>query len=331
MNINTPQENTEITTPNTWNEMTQEQALTIYAILMRNTGDILEPHEVLATKRILLFQSLTGVTDQVLEEWRQDCFDTYGEMDGKVSFLSELKQVSEEVTKFLFEDELDDEGNPTGNHTIALTLTRNLFPKISHTRGNKKKKKSKGYKNTSKEIIFYGPSDELNNLTIYELGTAFTFFENYLQEIKNGDEFAAKKTTDYLISLLWRESKPTTKANKLSNYQGDRRLPYLNHEEAVERRMKKIQHLPEQIKQLIMFWFASCRQQIINSYPNVFQPSTGEKLGGNQYGWGGTLLALADKDLSKLDQVSQQNHHNALTLLSLLEDERKTAALQQPL
>lgn len=322
MNINTPQENTEITIPNTWDEMTQEQALTIYAILMRNTGDILEPHEVLATKRILLFQALAKVDDRFLEAWRKDCFDTYGELDGKASFLSELKQVSEEATKFLFEAELNDQGEPTGNYSIALKLTKNFFPKISYTRDKKKKGKKK------QEKIFYGPSDGLENLTIYELGQSFTYFESYLQDIKNGDEFAANKTIDFLIAMLWRDGKPKNTNNKLSAYQGDRRRPYLNHEDAVEFRVKKIQHLPEQIKQLIMFWFASCRQQIINSYPNVFQPSTGGKIGGNQYGWGGTLLALANKDLSKLDQVSQQNHHNALTLLSLLEDERKTTALQ---
>ena len=318
---------TQITTPDSWNQLTTQQALTTYGIIMQETGNFLEPHELLPAKRIFLTQHLMQVDDNFLKAWEKDCIDANHKEDGKEIFLSELQQLTTAVTAFLFEEEETEDEDAPKKFSISLSLTKCPYPEITYTR-KKKKKKSKGFKKKGKENFFYGPADGLNNITIYELGQAFTVFENYIREAQAGDDFAANHSIHHLLAILYREGKPETKANQLSNFQGDRRLPYLNHESTVERRMEKIKFLPEEVKQLLLFWFASCRQTIINSYRNVFQTSTAENLGGNQYGWGGTLLALADKDLSKLDSISKQNAHNALTLLSLLEDERKALALK---
>ena len=92
-----------------------------------------------------------------------------------------------------------------------------------------------------------------------------------------------------------------------------------------KKRTERIKTLPVDTKKLILFWFASCRQQIIASYQNIFRHSSkmeikGEKV-GNDYGWSGMLLSLAN-GIVHLEQVSKQPFHDGLIYLSYLEDQR---------
>ena len=41
---------------------------------------------------------------------------------------------------------------------------------------------------------------------------------------------------------------------------------------------------------MILFWFASCRQQIIEQHPNIFTSEKRDRQ-GNDYGWGGVLMS----------------------------------------
>jgi hypothetical protein len=81
---------------------------------------------------------------------------------------------------------------------------------------------------------------------------------------------------------------------------------------------------------VLVFWFICCRAQIIRAYPNIFthnpQGEAGEPA-GNDYAWGGILLNLAD-GLPNLDAVAQQHYANALTYLSMLEDQRKKQEME---
>lgn len=291
-----------IEVPNNWNHLPLKKQLYCYAILLTDTKHLLSPQEVLPAKKIMLMQALLDMDDDYLKLWKEDCLIVDPEM-GETIFNSEVAELSKIADCFFDRIEPEQIGDPE-TFQIKLGLTKNPFPEIE-----RKKQKKK----------YYGPADELENLTIAELGDTFTFFENFL---KTNDEDWANK----LIATLYRPAKQKTKANKQSAYGGDIRQPYIGHEAMVKKRKEKVKLLPPPVKQLIIFWFASCRQHIINSYQNIFVAPEGEQA-GNNYGWGGVIMSLAD-GLQNIDAVAAQPANTALIYLSYLEDQRKKAELR---
>lgn len=317
-----------INTKEDWNELTLEEQLTCYAILMQETGNLLEAHEVLPTKRIFLLKELMKVGDEFFAAWMKDLIEE-DPQDGLDVFHEQLKYLSDEVTGFFFDEQENEDEDAPKQFTMALGLTKCPYPQISRKlKLYQKEKNFQNLKKAKKEITFYGPGDGLENITIYELGTAFTLFENYLNAEREEKQKDVNKYVNQLIATLWREGKTDHKANRLAAFQGDRRLPLLNYEAAVDRRIKPISMLPKSVKQLILFWFASCRQKIINSYPLIFRLPEGGASSKNNYGWAGTLFALS-KDFDKVDVVSQQNANTALLYLSYLEDQRKLQEIKK--
>jgi len=288
--------------PQSWNELTLKQQLTIYHILLSNMHGLLpDVAENIATKRIAIAQFLLGLTNT--RKWRLDLQSEYGAEDGDTLFIGELDAVARACTDWLFERIEEKEGYPE-QYRIEFGLTKTPWPQIEYKNRKSGKKK-----------IWCGPADALANVTIYELGMAFYQFEEYLRtkQIEH---------LNRLLAILWRPSKPSTPENRRSGYEGDHRLPLLKHEAMIPKRMKKIAGLPKEVKQLLLFWFASCRMKIIEAYPNIFKapPAAGERV-GNDYSWGGVLLSLAG-GLVHLDAVAQHTYSNAFTYLSYLEDQR---------
>ena len=82
--------------------------------------------------------------------------------------------------------------------------------------------------------------------------------------------------------------------------------------------------LPREVKQIMVFWFASCRQQIIEQYPDLFNaPGSGSP---SKYGWAATLMAMAG-NITQLDTVSAQPAEDALTYLDYLNEQAKKAEI----
>ena len=113
-----------------------------------------------------------------------------------------------------------------------------------------------------------------------------------------------------------------TRENKRVEYYGDIRMSVYRLEHLIDKRVKIVQSLPVIVKQIILFWFASCRRAIIQAYPRVFQPQdeyaiAGEVV-GNDYSYGDMLLALAG-GIHHLDQVSERPYGDGLVYLSYLE------------
>lgn len=293
--------------PQSWNALTLRQQIICYGILMTDAGAYYEPQELPPLKKIQLIMGLLSLDETFMRTWEEDNIAEMGPEDGHLLFLSELDNILA-AANFLFKPA----ESPITNHQspiiINLGLTKNPFPILERP-----------HKITKRPVRYFGPADGLENVTIYELGVAFNLFEKFMQTRQ--ESYAIT-----LLATLWRPGKPVTPENKRSAYQGDRRLPYLHHEATVAMREKHIATLPLQVRHLLLFWFASCRQAIVDSYPNVFtgQPQSD----GNQYGWGGVLLSLAG-GIVHLDAVAQQPHSNALAYLSYLEDERKRAKLKQ--
>jgi len=299
-------DNRTVTIPDSWNGLSLRNQLCLYGILLTNHKSYFAPEELMPAKRIMIVQELLDLKPEFMQKWEADCVQE-DEENSNLIFLSELNEVLK-LADFLFDIKENEAGDTL--YSIKLGLTQNPYPEL-HWR----KKASNKLKR------LYGPDDELKNISLYELALSFTLFEKYL---KTGD----KQHMLELIATIYRPSKPITKANKQSGYKGDRRLPILDHERMVKKRMERMKNLPDPILHIITFWFAGCRNHIINKYANLFSSGdTGEKT-GNDYGWGAVILNLAG-GLTELKKVSKQKYSNAFTYLSYLEDQRKLAELDK--
>lgn len=291
-----------LTLPDSWNECDTKQRIMIYTILMMDNDPILTDVEILPTQRILILQQLTGWDRFFLNRLKNTLQQVHGIEGGELMFNTMLLEASTEVAAPYLEV------SESGSYSMSFTLTQCPFPEIQ-------------YKHRGRRRSIFAPADGLDNLTIYELCIAFTLFENYLAE-------PGPKTADVLLATLYRPPKPATAENRARAYEGDRRIPYQGYEATVTGRIQRVKDLPAITKQLILFWFASCRHAIIAAYPNLFD-TTGNKAEkvGNDYGWGGLLISLAG-GLADLNTIGQQSWQNAFTYLSYLEDQRKTAEMR---
>jgi hypothetical protein len=279
------------TIPHTWDDLDQRQLLICYQIVMDlRINRIFEGPEQIALRRMELTKALLELSDDFLKQW---------EADAGEDFFDEFDQVIQTVSAFAFEPAGDDK------YQIALTRYTCPYPQLEHPGGP-----------------LYAPADELENITIYELGMSFKAFETFAQ---TGDLEAMHR----LLAILYRPGKLMTEENILSDYQGDRRLPLYNHETTIPRRMEHMAKLPALVSQVIVFWFACCRQRIVNSFPNIFKAPEGEQQ-GNDYSWAGVILNLADGVVHE-ETVSNKNYGTALVYLSMLEDRRKEQEMKQKL
>lgn len=279
--------------PAAWNDLTLTQLLTCYQLMMdQRINQIFEGAEQLSWRRIEITRAILQLGDELMAQWEQDA----GE-----DFFDEYKQVVLAASAFAFEKVGDEQ------YQMALTLTKCPYPQL-----------------IDEERTYYGPADELDNITIYELGMSFKAFEAFAQT-------GELKHLHRLLAILYRPGKPDTEANQLSGYQGDRRLPLYNHETTIPARMERMARLPQLVSQVILFWFASCRQQIVNSFPNIFKADEGDvQAQGNDYSWAGVILNLADGVVHE-EIVSKKNYGTALVYLSMLEDRRKEQEMKQKL
>lgn len=297
--------------PSSWNDLSLQQQITCYAIIMTDTGKLLAPFEILPAKKIALLQYLLQLPPFFFQKRERGFLrQAYG-ADAQTIALSEINDLFA-VIDFLFEKQETAEDQPE-QYAIQLGLTKCPYPHIEFTTRS-------GKNRTRRKTRWYAPADGLHNMTLYELSHTFTRLENYL---RTQDETHLLE----LLAIIYRPTKPKTKENIASNYKGDIRLPYREHETTVETRKKRIENLPKSVKQLLVFWFTSCRQAIIRRYPNIFTTPKGDTTMGNNYGYAALLLNLAG-GIIHLDTVSDQNFHNAFTHLSYLEDQRKLAALR---
>ena len=289
----------DLTLPTSWNKLSLEQCLKAYSIIMSDTSHIFEEQELVPAKRILLFKTLSGITEEELRQWQENTIAEDPE-HGEQVFLAGLNAALESCD-FLFDIETSDDGADTSHqYAIKLGLTRCPWPALDRKRKN------------GKIRSYYAPADGLANVSFLELCTTFSLFEQYIQDY---DEDILHE----LLAVLYRPPKPRTKENKASAYGGDQRQPYLGHEGMVAKRKKWMATLTPRVKQLLLFWFASCRQSIIEQYPDLFTSQGGQ---GSKYGWGALLMAMAG-GLQHMDAVSAQPAMDALTYLDYLNEQAR--------
>ncbi len=247
-------------------------------------------------------QYIMGLSPDMMAKWEADALREDPE-NGEAIFLDELKQVMTAVMTGLFDVAA---GDGTA-YSVKFNRTKCPWPALSTPAPKGKgKPKAKWY---------YAPKDGLDNITLYELAYTFTLYENYVSE---RDEAQA----DMLIAALYRPSRPETQEERDSAWHGDRRQPLRRYEDKVEQRAKMVATLPVLTRRLIVFWFAGCREAIVKAYPKVFKRAD-QGDAGHGYGWGGLLLQLAETGtFGELGTTSDQHYSNALTFLSMKDDER---------
>lgn len=295
--------------PETWDDLDLRTLILFYSTLFSNLGDEFTAAPFTVLKLISMTRHLLKLTDAELTQWEADCIREDAE-NGESMFAEELRAVIHATLGGLF-DAREDETTGATLYSCRLNLTKNPYPSLSHTPKGKKPGKS---------TWLFCAQDGLSNITIYELSTLFTYFEQYQA---TGDEQWGNR----LLGVLYRPAKTPSKYNLDSGYEGDRRQPLRRYESKVEDRAELVAKMPLQVRRLIIFWFASCRQQIVERYSKVFRKNgnAGESQPG--YGWGGVMLAIAGGPTG-LDAIADQHYSNALTWLSMKEDEREAAEQQ---
>ena len=284
--------NKDIIVPQTWNKLPLQKQLRIYQILFTDAKGILEQTEVIPFKRTLITLCLLDLNQQFLADWEASCVQD-DPKDGKTLFLAGLNELCA-CSDFLFEIS-EDQGIKI--YQVHLGLTKCPFPLLA-------------LKTKKRKLKFYPAKTGLSNISLNELGLIFTLFENYMQH-PNEEELHE------LLATIYRPPKPPTPQNKEAGYFGDIRQPLLKREHLIARRIPLMKQLPTPVKQLLLFWIASCRQQLIQNFPLVFSG----KGDASDFGFGALIMSLAG-ELTKVDQVASTNAEEALVYLSFLEEQR---------
>ena len=304
----------KVLAPESWDDLDLRTLSMFYLSLFSGAGDEYTAGAFTAVKLISMTQHILGFSPDMMARWEADALREDAE-NGDLLFLDELKQVLTAALAGLFEITEDKETGATG-YAVKFNRTKCPFPSMSASppaplqgRGGKKGARP------GKVTWYYAPKDGLENLTLYELSYAFGTYEEY---VATRDETHANA----LIGILYRPSRPETKEERDSAWHGDRRQPLRRYEDKVAERAKLAATLPALTRRLIVFWFAGCREAIVKAYPKVFR-KTGDADAGHGYGWGGLLLRLAETGtFGALGETADQHYSNALTYLSMKEDER---------
>jgi len=302
--------------PESWDDLDDRTFLLFYSTLFTNPGDEFTQTGFTIVKLLSMAQHILGADSAMLSQWEAHCLKQDPEF-GEAVFLDELRQVLHFTIGGLFEVGEDEDGNTT--YSCKLNRTRNVWPVIASPpaplrgRGGKASPQPSP-RETGRTRTLYAPADKLSNVTIYELGAAFSLFEAFLQT--NKEEYALE-----LLGTIYRPSRGQTKAEREQGWKsGDRRVPYRDFEAKAKERAKLFKTLPGLTLRAILFWFAGCRQSIVEAYPKVFKKQGEGGRAGANYGWGGVLLSIAGGPVG-LEAVADQHHSNALTFLSMKEDE----------
>jgi hypothetical protein len=280
----------EIKVPLSWNELSLNQQLKAYNIIMVDTKGLFDDAELMSFKRIELLKVILDVDDEFLKTWEKDCIDHFPK-DGQDVFFGELDALLV-VSNALFhiEEKLDKKF-----YQIKLELTKCPWPQLR----------------LKNQQLLFAPTHEMENISLNELGMVLTLFDQYMESKEEED-------LHELLATIYRPAKAPSRRNKAAGYHGDIRRPLLGQEHLIEKRKAYFKNLPLASKQLLLFWIASCRQYFIQSYPMVFN-GKGE---ASDFGFGALIMSLAG-ELIHIDKVSNTSAHDALTYLSFLEEQRR--------
>lgn len=290
--------------PDSWNDLPLRSLLLFYNTLFEHQGPEHRQTVWTMSKLLSMTMHLLQLDHKTMLAWEVSCRAEHPDdvEAGAAAFHDEVRQVLHATLAGLFDiKEVDD----TTTYAVKYNLTKNPYPRISHTKKGQAPK------------FLHCAADGLENITIYELAATFTAYENYLA---TGEE----EEINTLLAILYRPQKPITRDNEAMAFEGDKRLPYRRYEATVPDRARMMAKLAPLVRRVMVFWFASCRLAIVDAFPDVFRSTGKSSSSKTDFGWGATLLAVAGGPVG-LETVADQNHANALTWLAMKQREVEEA------
>ena len=156
---------------------------------------------------------------------------------------------------------------------------------------------------------FYGPKDELDNLTLSE----FYFAERFYADHINGDANAINK----LVAVLYRKGKLFY--NKTRDKDGDIRQPF--NANLVHFYSCIIDDWPAPVKQAIILFYDGCRAKLTENYPKIFSSHNTDA--NNNADMFGILRGLSGGKYGDLEKVEKMYLHTALLEMNFVIEENE--------
>lgn len=249
---------------------------------------------------------LLNISDDFLEQWRNYVVQEHGLLDGEAIWSEDWSKVVSAVT-FPFVEQIEQKDG-TLQFQIALDYTRCPYPTLTIP-------SAKGVRK------LFAPGDAFKNITIGEFARIDALFQKYEQK---GD-------TEHVVEclgILYRPHKPNTKENRRAKYHGDVRLKLKEAEHTIQERAALFEKgVTPQGLQLLWFWVASCREQILRKWSSVLNPSvSGQKTYWHEqlakFGWAGVFIELANGGLTE-EMVADTPYEDVMMKLAYFETKRK--------
>lgn len=324
--IETPSGKFKRKVPQTWDELKLPQYLKACEVFLTNWGQlgIFQENEVAVIRQSLLYI----ITDTDKPWWDKLKKEFIAEYGGDETFLAYLRDLLM-LTDFMFKKR-EKEGVVTYEAYVTRTVcpyptiyfdAAGMIRSMTIEAGKQTNKQIKReYEKTvqdirtlfgkTKDILWYAPTDGLDNITFYEMCALFQTYERYVEK--------GMKDVDLceLIAILYRPSKAWSEQNVANGYEGDRRIPYRNSESTVDARKQKNRLIHPSVKKGILFWFIGCRTAIFNNprFKPLFEGKGSDdplKLGMFK-----VLFALQDSSAYNSQKAQDENALFALMYLS---------------
>jgi hypothetical protein len=151
--------------------------------------------------------------------------------------------------------------------------------------------------------LYYGPADELTNISFLE----FAFADAYFVAYANTGE---AEWLDQLVATLYR--RPRRMAEGLAV--GDRRLPF--NENLIEAEASRLARLPKLSKLAIATFYRGCRHALEQRYPHVFTLANQEQAKGHPDGWAYVLREMSGQAFGNYAETGRQLAHQVLAKMN---------------
>jgi hypothetical protein len=298
-------------TADSWNELPQKLVYPAYFILK---ADNLTPVVRLSE----LTKLLLNIGDEFIDTWRGKVIEKHGVTDGEAIWSEDWSKIVAAVTA-PFTESIEHTTRLT--YQISLTLTNCPVSVIRLQKVN-------GITPQGIRTLI-ASEDGFKNITIGEFARIDTLFQRYME---TGDE----QHIFECLAVIYRPEKEYSKAEKKANWHGDRRLPLSVAQFSVKERAKMMTQIKPEWRQLLWFWVASCREQILRQWKSVLNPSVSTKKGYwdeklTKFGWSGLFIELAASSGQTEAAISELLYSDVFVKLAYLETKRKAELTVSPL
>lgn len=261
--------NTHITYPGSWDELTEKQLLAIASLSSLQLSEMqFKFHCFTALTKIEIPKQFPSRNPDNINEklFRIRLID---KSEAMISSM-QLTELANSMDFLISRAEKKD-----GIHvSLESKLTRNIisFFKIDG-------------------LKYYGPADKLFNITFSE----FIHTETNLKRFMNSRDVVF---LDKLIAILYRKQARDYDPDS-KDFNGDRREPFNDHQ--IDARAAVISKMDHNIKIAIYLFYTGCQNWIMNQFPHVFQ-GTGKR-SDDSLGFLGLVDTLTGGDVTKNELV----------------------------